>query len=199
MRITHGNTVLRSLAKEDLELVRSWRNNELVNKHLLNMDHISKEAQQQWFRKTATDNCLYFIIKENNQPVGLIYASQISIEQRSFWGNVMMGNPESKDSWASVKAVLLLCDLMLFRCKFKTVYSVVNKDNGPALAMNRRLGFIPYKETDGLSYESCEFNNHYGKTERIRAVLLGSNKTVFTLAEKDKNWLFLSHLVTDNH
>jgi UDP-4-amino-4,6-dideoxy-N-acetyl-beta-L-altrosamine N-acetyltransferase len=198
MRISHGNMVLRSLEKEDLELVRNWRNDQLVNEHLLNREHISKEAQLEWFRATETDNCLYLIIEEKSQPVGLIYASQIKIKQRSFCGNIMMGHQIQKDSWASVKAVLLLCDLMLVRCDFELIYSVVNKNNKPALAMNRRLGFIPYKETDGLSYESCEFKNHYGKTERIRAVLLASTKTVFTFNEGDKNLLFLSHLSTNN-
>ncbi|MDA9120723.1 GNAT family N-acetyltransferase [Flavobacteriales bacterium] len=159
MRITHGNMMLRSLEKEHLELVRNWRNDQLVNEHLLNREYISQEAQQQWFQKARTDNCLYFIIEESKQPVGLLYASKISIEKRSFWGNVMMGNQLLKDSWASVKAVLLLCDFMLVHCNFKLIYSVVNKNNRPALAMNRRLGFIPYREADGLSYECCEFEN----------------------------------------
>jgi len=199
MRITHGNTVLRSLAEEDLEVVRNWRNNELVNKHLLNREHISQEAQLEWFRTTETDNCLYLIIEENNQSVGLIYASQINVKNRSFCGNIMMGHQLERDSWASVKAILLLCDLMIARCNFKLVYSVVNKNNKPALAMNRRLGFIPYKETDSLSYESCKLENHYRKTERIREVLLGSNKTLITLSGKGKGLLFLSPLIMDNH
>lgn len=199
MRIAHGNTVLRSLEEEDLELIRNWRNDQLVNEHLLNREHISKEAQLEWFRNTETDSCLYLIIEEKNQPVGLIYASQINIKQHSFYGNIMMGHQIQKDSWASIKAVLLLCDLMLARCGFQLIYSVVNKYNKPALAMNRRLGFIPYKETDSLSFESCEFKNHYRKTERIRAVLLGSNKTLFSLVEKDKTLPFLSPLVKDEH
>ena len=198
MRITHGNTVLRSLGEEDLELVRNWRNDQLVNQHLLNREHISQEEQLEWFKTLDSQGSLYFIIEENNQPVGLIYANQISLEKRSFWGNVLMGNRESKDSWTSVKAVLLLFNLMLVQCSFKAVYSVVSKKNRPALAMNRRMGFIPYQETDTLSYESCEFNDHYRKTERIRTVVLGSAEPILNLTEKDKNLLFLSGLIAEN-
>ena len=199
MTITHGTMILRSIEKEDLELVRNWRNDQQVNEHLLNREHISKESQLEWFRTTETNNCLYLIIEENNQSVGLIYASQINVKNRSFCGNIIMGHQLEQDSWASVKAILLLCDLMLDRCNFKLIYSVVNKNNKPALAMNRRLGFIPYKETDSLSYESCEFKNHYRKTERIRAVLLGSKKMLISLSEKDKNLLFLSPLIIDKY
>ncbi len=192
MRITQGKTVLRSLDKEDLELVRNWRNNESVNQHLLHREYISKEAQLKWFAKTETDNALYLIIEENAQPLGLIYATEIDIQKNSFYGNIMMGYPLQKDAWTSVKAVLLLCDLMLLRCNFKIIYSVVHKNNSPALAMNRRLGFIPFKEDEDVSYQRCEIEHHYSKTERIRSVLLGSDKTAITLDRNDKNLVFLS-------
>ena len=199
MRITHGNTVLRSLEEEDLELIRNWRNDQLVNEHLLNREYISQEEQLEWFKTLDSEGSLYLLIEEDNQPLGLIYANQINLEKHSFWGNVMMGNQESKDSWTSVKAVLLLCDFMFIQCNFKAIYSVVNKTNGPALAMNRRMGFVSYEETDSLYYECCEIKEHYRKTKRIRAVVLGSKKTLLTMEDGDKKGAFLSHLMTDNH
>ena len=155
MRITHGNTVLRSLTEDDLEMVRSWRNDPKINAHLVRREYITEEQQVQWFNELNAQTTLYFVIEEKGIAVGLIYANNIDFTGRSFSGNILMGSASSKGSAIPVKSVVMFFEFMVNQCGFRKVFSVVHQNNRSALTLNRKLGFVTDRKNGNLLEESC--------------------------------------------
>ena len=56
---------LVSIEKEDLELLRTWRNNEDFKKNFREYREITRDMQEKWFNSLATDkNTLMFAIRD---------------------------------------------------------------------------------------------------------------------------------------
>ncbi|MCF8463375.1 MAG: GNAT family N-acetyltransferase [Flavobacteriales bacterium] len=185
MKISHGNTVLRSLENKDLERVRSWRNNESVNQHLLNREYISIEAQAKWFENIDAETSLYCIAEESGVPFGLIYATEINKGKRTFWGNVLVGEPAFRSSALPVKAVVMLMWYFLENLGFETCFSKVATSNSSALQLNQRLGFLTFKKEGGLSIQRCERALYHSKAARFWKPLLAHHQIRVFQSELD--------------
>lgn len=176
MKISHGNMVLRSLQKKDLELVRTWRNNEMVNQHLLNREYISKSDQVKWFENLDAEISLYCIAEESGVPFGLIYATEINKNEQTFWGNALVGELEFRNSVLPVKAVVMLMWYFLETLGFETCFSKVATSNTSALQLNQRLGFLPFKKEGEVSIQRCNRALFHSKGARIWKPLLAHNQ-----------------------
>jgi RimJ/RimL family protein N-acetyltransferase len=172
MIITHGNTVLRSLAQGDLEMIRRWRNDPSVNKHLLNREFISKEAQLKWFRNINPNRTLYLVAEEKGIPFGLIYATDIDREERSYWGNILIGESEYRDSYLPVKAVVMLMWCFFHELSFEVCYSKVASENAPAVKLNMAMGFRHVSETDAIRTERCSKDDFIKDGVRLTDMVL---------------------------
>lgn len=63
---------LKPLQKEDLELVRTWRNSEEVNKYMYSDVNLTIEDQTKWYEKVKNDtSSRYWIIEYDGIPLGL--------------------------------------------------------------------------------------------------------------------------------
>ena len=58
-KIYYNNIVLESIKRKDIELIRTWRNNENNNKVFFNNSYITVEDQNKWYDKYKNNNNLF--------------------------------------------------------------------------------------------------------------------------------------------
>lgn len=183
MRITHGNTVLRSLTADDLEMVRSWRNDSDVNAYLLDKEYITVEQQLKWFRELDAERTLYLIAEENGISWGLVYGTEIDSEQRTYWGNIIVGNRNYRDSNFPVKSVIMFMWCFFEELAFDFCYSKVVEENMAALQLNERLGFIDLKNQSGIRIQRSSREDFKSRGDKLVRATLKSIKPTITLTE----------------
>jgi hypothetical protein len=62
---------LKKILKSDLELIRNWRNSDYVKQFMVFQDFITPQMQEEWYLKVDNAYNFYFIILNQNIPIGL--------------------------------------------------------------------------------------------------------------------------------
>ena len=84
MIISKFNIRFIRLMKEDIELVRQWRNHSSIRKFMVYREHITADMQEKWFETINNNLNLYFIIEYKGKKIGLINGKDIN------WGEKKM-------------------------------------------------------------------------------------------------------------
>ncbi|HLU86690.1 MAG TPA: GNAT family N-acetyltransferase [Taishania sp.] len=137
---------LKPLSLETLELVRNWRNDELVLQFMQFKHYISQEEQLNWFR--TLNDAYYFVIYEHETPLGLINIKKIDYEEFSGEAGLFIGNKTFKGTGVALGASVLLLDFAFDRLELRTVGATMHKQNKDAILYNKLLGFEYSKSVD---------------------------------------------------
>jgi UDP-4-amino-4,6-dideoxy-N-acetyl-beta-L-altrosamine N-acetyltransferase len=71
-------SVFRPIRRKDLELVRTWRNQERIRSNFIDASVISAEQQQRWFDGLRGDSSRqYMMYEQNGTPIGQLYFTNI--------------------------------------------------------------------------------------------------------------------------
>lgn len=133
---------LIKLEKEDLELVRNWRNSEDVSKYMYNESYITEEEHQNWFEKIKdSSNSIYWIIEYNNKKLGLASITGIdNTLQSCYWAfylgdtSVRGGGIGAKIEYNVIEYVFSILNLNKLRCEVFT-------SNDRVIKMHEKYGF----------------------------------------------------------
>ena len=91
----YGNVKLRPIERNDLELLRGWRNNKENTRYLRQIGQISSDMQLGWYEKyLSTNDELGFCIEECdelNRMVGSVFLYDIHDNQAEF-GRFLIGD-----------------------------------------------------------------------------------------------------------
>lgn len=188
--------VLRSIEADDLEVIRSWRNNASVNEYLITKEFISEEKQTRWFENLDPMDSMYFIIEAKTNRIGLIYANEVNVENQSFNGNIFIGDHLETTSAAPVKAVVMLFEFMFNQLSFEHVYSNINKHNTSAILMNRRMGFKTLATKGDFLTQRCGKKDFQDAMQRIKEALIGTEEIVFNFSDFDLEQTFIPLTMT---
>lgn len=80
---TRYGVTLARLQEDDIEIVRSWRNDPEISQFMVFRDHITPEMQVAWFRSIDPLRDFYFVVEVDGEKAGLIDVKRISWETRS--------------------------------------------------------------------------------------------------------------------
>ena len=108
MRLTGIGITLRRINHSDLEIVRKWRNQPRVRSQMFRDEIISQLKQVEWFQSIDNANNYYFVILENEIPLGLIFAKNINQKTNEGEGGIFMGDLSKISSDIPARASLLL-------------------------------------------------------------------------------------------
>jgi UDP-4-amino-4,6-dideoxy-N-acetyl-beta-L-altrosamine N-acetyltransferase len=133
---------LKELEKEDIEMVRNWRNSTEVSSYLYSNNIISGEQQVKWFEKNRIDSsCKYWIIMFDGKPLGLASLTEISKVFDSCYWAFYIGDTSvrgqgigSKVEYNVLKYVFEELNLNKLRCEV-----FVSNDN--VIKMHEKFGF----------------------------------------------------------
>lgn len=83
MQFEKYGVTFRELEHRDIEMVRQWRNDPEVARHMMSQNHITPEMQEQWFKGLAEKNERHFIISFEGKDVGLYSVKDINIAEKT--------------------------------------------------------------------------------------------------------------------
>lgn len=138
---------LHSLDQKDLELVRTWRNDNYVRQRMLFQEEISEQDQLKWFR-SLDKSMIYLVIVHADTKIGLINVRKIDWKGRTGEAGIIIGLEKYRNSIIPMLAVYTLMDVFFEQFEFIELNACVRKNNEQALEFNINLGYRISEEFD---------------------------------------------------
>lgn len=136
---------LISLKEEDIQLIRTWRNQDNVRSKFINQDIITEEAQKNWFKKyiLKPDDYVFVIIEKCTQKkIGMCALYNfIEDEECAEFGRFIIGDKDSHGKGYGKDALETALRVAFKTLKLKKVHLEVFKDNVPAVSIYEKCGF----------------------------------------------------------
>lgn len=139
------DAALRPLEKEDIELLREWRNNAKESRFLRNVGYITPEMQEQWFESCMADPCeLVFAIidQQLDRVVGSVSLYDLNREEHTAQiGKIQIGDPEAHGKGIGRKALVMAMRIGFQYLQLDKILSSVHPDNIQAHTNDMKVGF----------------------------------------------------------
>jgi UDP-4-amino-4,6-dideoxy-N-acetyl-beta-L-altrosamine N-acetyltransferase len=134
--------VLKLLTKEDIELVRIWRNSPEVSQFMYTENKISVEQQVAWFEKIKDDNTSKFwIIEYDNQKIGLASLTGISNTLSSCYWAFYLGTDIPRGGGIGSKIEYNILEYVFNELKLNKLRCEVMNFNDKVISMHEKFGF----------------------------------------------------------
>ena len=140
MKIKKYGLELKEVEREDLELIRQYRNTDIIKNKMIHRQQITREQQLEWFKEIRTVNHYYFLIYKNDSAIGLINGKNIDFVNKTSEGGIFIWN-EDRNYEISITASIILNDWNFFINAFEKNYAQVLKSNKQAIAYNEFMGY----------------------------------------------------------
>jgi RimJ/RimL family protein N-acetyltransferase len=182
---------LHSLTQNDLEMVRSWRNDDFVRGNMFYKEEISASDQQDWFSK-LDQTMIYLCIRYQGEAIGLINVKNVDWEERTGEAGIFIGVPHYRNSHIPMLAVLCLMDVFFEEFHFAKLLANVRADNASALNFNQQLGYSIHKTTEELIELQVDYTAYAAQRARLTKLLvkLNQNAAEHAFSDDEKNYLF---------
>lgn len=139
-----GNVLLRPLAQQDIENLRTWRNNFEQTRFLRPIGYITPEMQQQWFEKyLGNENEIAFAIvetKDLNRMVGSVALYDFDGGTAEI-GKIQVGDPEASGRGIGRLSFVLAMWIGFRKLGLKKIICSVHQKNIPSHTNIMRVGF----------------------------------------------------------
>jgi UDP-4-amino-4,6-dideoxy-N-acetyl-beta-L-altrosamine N-acetyltransferase len=158
--------ILRRIKADDIEMIRQWRNDPKIRKHMFYKGTITAEMQQEWFLSIDNEQNYYFIIYLGADACGLISISSIDFDSKNAFAGLFIYNDQYLGTDVPVRASLSILDVFFNFTNVESVYAKVRDSNLVAHLYNTSLGFKRIKKIElGQGYEYClKRENYYQNT-----------------------------------
>ena len=149
-----------NLDENDIEIVRTWRNNDNIRKWMYSEYIIGKEEHKRFIKnlKNNKKNSYWLVIDRSLDKIGVIYLNKFDYENRNAYLGIYT-NPLSKKKG---KGRLLMIALLNLSFKIINLHSLkleVLKDNEKAIQFYRKWGFKKEGELREFIYKNNEWKN----------------------------------------
>ncbi|MGK5022803.1 UDP-4-amino-4,6-dideoxy-N-acetyl-beta-L-altrosamine N-acetyltransferase [Janthinobacterium lividum] len=152
---------LRKIKPSDRDLLRNWRNKDIIRKNMYT-DHIIGDLEHnKWFEKALLDTInQYFVFEYQARPVGFVSFTKVNVsDRRSDWAfylgetDVPKGSGSAMEYFALVQAFEVL--------NFRKLCCEVFSFNQLVLNLHKKFGF----QQEGF------FKQHMKKSESFQDVV----------------------------
>jgi RimJ/RimL family protein N-acetyltransferase len=184
--IAHYGIKLIRLTKAKIELVRSWRNDEKIQRHMFFAQRITPEMQENWFASINNEFNHYFIIVYNGQEVGLINTSHIDFSAKKADAGLFIFEDKYWGTDVPVRASLAMLDFFFHHHILESIEAKTKVENKAAINYNKQLGFEQKKiveDGNGILLELTK-ENYLKSTAALRKVA-GSEKMIIEFDRTD--------------
>ena len=132
--------ILRSIADDELELMREWRNEPTVRANMYTQHEISHEEHLTWWEKTkAREDQKYFMYETAGAPIGVAAFSGIDIQsQNSTWA--FYASPLAPKGTGS-KMEFLMLEQAFNNLQLHKLCCEVLAFNTPVIKLHQKFGF----------------------------------------------------------
>ena len=145
MKLSLGGVRLKRLKEQDLEMLRTWRNDPKIRRVMFFQEHITRDMQLKWFT-SLSELDYYFVIETGNEPVGLIHLNIDEKDKDSAFAGLFIHDDSYWGTQVPVYSSLALLNFAFKELDLKQVLAKVRKDNSAAIRYNQSLGFSAIQE-----------------------------------------------------
>lgn len=147
---------LRQVTLNDIEIIREWRNSDLVNNVSYNRQHITAEMQKKWFNNIDWDSQVHWIVTHNNENIGYGAIKNIDkINQRCELASLYLGNVQHVLSGLGALAEYEILKYVFENIPIRKITCEVLEFNKKVIQMHKSFGFV----VDGVLREHYFINN----------------------------------------
>jgi RimJ/RimL family protein N-acetyltransferase len=130
------------LKESQIELLRTWRNQQFVVEQMEYSTFISSKQQQQWYEKIHNSSeHEYYIFSANDEAVGMVHLSKINFKDGNAEVGLFIGNPAFIGTGIALYASLFILKQAFYKLNLKLLVAKVKKTNTVAIQYNSILGF----------------------------------------------------------
>lgn len=170
MRLERYGIQLESLNHDHLEMVRLWRNQDFVRTNMQFKEILSRADQELWFNALDSDSNLYWVIRYDHYPIGLIHIKNIDFGKAEGEAGIFIGEPSYLEMPQPMLAILLMMDLAFSVLKLKALLAKIKRGNTRAILFNKQLGYeLMPNQPDGFQYYRVDANRFEHATHKLRA------------------------------
>jgi RimJ/RimL family protein N-acetyltransferase len=140
---------LRKAAKEDVNLIFDWSNDDLVRKQSYSSDKIELKNHIKWYNSKYQDpKSLFLILELRNKPFGLV---RFDIQKENAIVGVLIGS-NYRGKGLSINSLILACS-EYFKSNDQPILAYIKETNKASISAFGKAGFQYYKDelVDGIS------------------------------------------------
>ncbi len=138
-------TILRSLERQDLQIVANWRNHPTIRSSFFSAYPIVISCQDKWYDGyLSRGNSLIFMIclHETNQPVGMVGLDCIDHRNQSAeYGRMLIAEAQFRGQGYAKDATITLLRYAFEDLNLNRIYLKVYEKNNNAISLYERCGF----------------------------------------------------------
>lgn len=143
---------LKPVTRDDLEMLRQWRNDPKIASQMLDKRHISAPMQQAWFEKIHdAEDQAYMVAYFRDEPIGV--ASLVAIDRAA--GRCEPGMYIYPDQYRNnivpFCVAFALNDLAFETLGMTALYGKIFTDNQASVRFHEACGYRHYGQNDNLA------------------------------------------------
>lgn len=151
-----------------LEILRNWRNADVIRMQMEYTNRITPEQQVNWFNSLNQGRDYYFIIYYKKEPIGLTHLNQKNTEEQFAHCGLFIAKEEYIGTGISLAASLLLLDLAFQQLNLQYVLAKVKNTNQIAIDYNHKLGFIPHSSaSEQFTWYKLNFTEYDARRSQL--------------------------------
>lgn len=149
---------LRRPTPADLPMLRGWRNDPVVRRHMFTTHEIAEEEHRQWFeRQEADPTRRLYVFERAGQPLGFVHFTDVAPGGVAVWG--FYAAPGAPRGTGTALGRAALQQVFVVEGLHKVCGQTLG-GNAASLALHRRLGFAEegvlrqqHRSADGAHYD----------------------------------------------
>ena len=131
---------LRETEREDLEMIRQYRNSTVIRNKMIYRKIISRTEQKKWFDSIRNHTNAYYLIYKDDIAMGLINGKNIDHQNKTSEGGIFIWHDDANYE-VTILASIILNDLNFSFNNFNLNFAEVLKSNKKAIAYNEFMGY----------------------------------------------------------
>jgi RimJ/RimL family protein N-acetyltransferase len=180
MKFFKYGITLERLKKEDIELVRQWRNSDPVRLNMNYQEIITPEMQRKWFDSINNDSFHYVVIQYKGEKIGLLNDKNIYWKERTSETGIFIGRPEFYNTFVPYLVSIAGIETLFYFVGWKKQYAQILSTNMVAINYNLQLGYRLCAGQEGLKHQRYEltresFEQTAGKIRKMVRSVAGDN------------------------
>lgn len=185
MKFEKYGITLRRITNGDLELLRTWRNSEAIQRHMNYREHITKQMQNKWFHSIDNFSNFYYIIEYNDDKVGLFNEKDIDWENHTSETGLFIADQRYLDTQIPILASLCFSEIGFTVLRGERSYIRILKDNHKAIEYSLNFGYKLCEGQENLEHQKYVLTRE-SFLEKGGKLLIAANKVY-----KEKSTLLL--------
>jgi len=160
---------LQPLQEQDVELIRNWRNDPEIARHMLDQTYITSEMQQKWFAKLqASETDFYFMIHFKVRKIGVASLTCIDCEAGTVEPGMYIYEDKYRGNIVPFCAALALNDLAFEVFGLTRLYGKIFKTNRASIRFHEMTGYKKYAEQQDLWLYSLVWDDYEPAREKVK-------------------------------